>query len=144
GAGPGWYLVSIYADLEGGAQISAIAELDLLNLDTTGTPGNPEEFVGAWECAVPDIPSAALPEEVYRAFSKAVETGTPQAEYMPVVLLAEQVVAGMNYKILCRAAGDGRQYITVLTVYADLEGGAEITSEEALDLTAYTTPEPEG
>ena len=51
-------------------------------------------------------------------------------EYTPVALLATQVVAGTNYRLLCEARAtvpDAEAEYVILTVYADLQGGAEIT-----------------
>ena len=54
--------------------------------------------LGAWQ-AVEDI---ALTDELKEMFEKAVED-REDAEYEPVALLGEQVVAGMNYCFLSRA-----------------------------------------
>ena len=46
-----------------------------------------------------------------------------------IFLLATQVVAGRNYRLLCKAtvvSPDAASTYAIVTVYADLEGGAEI------------------
>ena len=56
-------------------------------------------LVGGWE----NVPhgDAELPEDAQTAFDKALD-GLVGAKYTPVALLSTQVVAGMNYCILCQ------------------------------------------
>ena len=58
------------------------------------------------------------------ALEKACETLTG-AEYTPVALLATQIVAGTNYRIICQSTpavpGAESSYV-IVTVYADLQG----------------------
>ena len=74
------------------------------------------------------------------AFDKAVEQ-FDGSELTPVAYIADQVVAGTNYMILCEAetvtAEPVKSYQMVI-VYADLEGNAELTAVKDFDLTAYT------
>ena len=97
--------------------------------------------VGGWEIYAGE--TAALPDSVKEAFDTATETLTG-AEYIPVALAGEQVVGGMNYKIICRQIPsvaelqeDAGTY-QVVEIYNDFEGGATITSVRDFDLTAYT------
>ena len=53
------------------------------------------------------------------------------ASYTPVALLSTQVVAGMNYCILCKITPivpDAIPTWNLVYIYADLEGNAEITN----------------
>ena len=53
------------------------------------------------------------------------------ASYTPVALLSTQVVAGMNYCILCKitpVVPDAIPTWNLVYIYADLEGNAEITN----------------
>ena len=97
-----------------------------------------EPMTGGWEIAEND--AAALPEDVQTAFDKAVEQ-FDGSELTPVAYIADQVVAGTNYMILCEAetvtAEPVKSYQMVI-VYADLEGNAELTAVKDFDLTAYT------
>ena len=82
---------------------------------------------GGWELA--DNEAADLPEDVRNAFDKAAEKYT-DAELKPVAYIASQVVAGMNYMILCEAETAGQEppiSYQMVIIYADLEGNAEIT-----------------
>lgn len=89
--------------------------------------GSKGAVTGGWELA--DNEAADLPAEVREAFDKATEKYT-DAELKPVAYIASQVVAGMNYMILCEAetAGEGQSVsYQMVIIYADLEGNAEIT-----------------
>ena len=110
-------IVTVYEDLNGGAQITEIVDCykqaNVLAVD------------GSW--SEPDSP--AVSEEARQALTKACETLTG-VEYSPVALLATQVVAGMNYRILCEftpTVSNAETGYLIVTVYADLQGNAEIT-----------------
>ena len=117
GADAAYAILYIYEDLNGGAAITGIMNSE------TGV--NVSDADGGWSEPV----SPAVPEEALRALAKACETLTG-VEYTPVALLAAQVAAGMNYRMLCetRATVPGAQteYV-IVTVYADPQGNAEIT-----------------
>jgi len=117
-------LVTVYEDLNGSAEITSV-----LDSTITAPALSDEDYPTAGGYAEPDSP--VVTDEVKSALVKACETLTG-AEYEPVALLASQVVAGMNYKLLCRATpsvvlSDPEVYYTIVTVYADLSGNAEIT-----------------
>ena len=59
-----------------------------------------EEVDDGWEIA--DNSAAALPKEVQIAFDEAVEKFTG-SELTPIAYIANQIVAGTNYMILCEA-----------------------------------------
>lgn len=105
----------------------------------TETETQAEEAVsGGWTLAEND--AAELPEEVQKAFDKAAETLTGN-DLKPVAFIAEQVVAGKNYMLLCESTPvteDPQPKYQVAVVYADLEGNAEFTYINDFDLTSYT------
>ena len=110
-------IVTIYEDLNGNAEVSNVQE-------STISAEFPE-LDGGWA----EAESPALTTEANAAFTKACETLTGM-EYTPVALIATQVVAGTNYQILCEAKAtvpNAETSYMVVTVYADLEGNAEIT-----------------
>ncbi len=89
---------------------------------------------------------AQLPEEAEAAF-KAVTEKLLGATYVPVAFLGSQVVAGMNYSILCTRTLVTANPVTdlaVLTIYRDLEGNATLTNVADFDLGAYTQKEDAG
>ena len=110
-------LVYIYEDLEGSAEITDVTETEI----SASYPNND----GGWH----EAESPVMPEDAKDALAKATETLTG-AEYSPVALLGTQVVAGMNYRILCQAKAtvpNAEPYYVIVTVFADLNGNAEIT-----------------
>ena len=81
-------------------------------------------IVGGWSVSSMEITDAHK-----ELFKKAQETLTG-AVYTPIALLGTQVVAGKNYRILCESkasTGNSETGWAILTVYADLEGHAEVT-----------------
>ena len=114
-------IVTVYEDLTGGAEITDAVYCDAQAI-VSGLDGGWSE---------PDTP--AVSEEALQALTKACETLTG-AEYAPIALLATQVVAGMNYRILCESKAtvpDAETEYVIVTVYADLQGNAEITETAA-------------
>ncbi|MBQ1490093.1 MAG: hypothetical protein IIZ43_03510 [Eubacterium sp.] len=104
--------------------------------------GSAEAVSGGWVINDQEL-QAKLPEEVEKAFSKATETLTG-ATLEPVAYVGSQVVAGMNYMILCRATSateKAEATYQMAVIYADLEGNAEITSLKDFVLSRYTEGE---
>ena len=87
-----------------------------------------DPMTGAWEMNTED--PAVLPQEVQDAFEKATAELTG-CVYEPMALLASQVVAGMNYCLLCRCTvvtPDAPGSYVLMYVYSALDGTAEILS----------------
>ena len=63
-------------------------------------------------------------------------------EYTPVSLLATQVVAGKNYCILCQVKPKDatEQKWTLVYIYADLQGNAEIMNTYDLYIAEHSMP----
>ena len=112
-------IVYIYEDLEGNAEITDITASDA---DAQSAEG---DVVGGWT----ETESPEMTNEAKKALDKACETLTG-AVYTPVALLATQVVSGTNYRIICESTpsipSPESSYV-IVTVYADLDGNAEIT-----------------
>ena len=88
--------------------------------------------VGGWTPAE----GADMTEDAQAAFDKAME-GFVGVNYVPVALLATQLVSGMNYCILCEATvvyPDARPYYALVYVYRDTQGKAEISRILPIDL----------
>lgn len=96
-----------------------------------GAATNSEPISGGWSTGEPTEPT---PEQK-AIFAKATETMTGM-EYTPVLFLGYQVVAGYNYRFLCkgRATVPGAEEgWAIVEIYENLEGGAEVTG--IVDLT---------
>ena len=113
-------LVTIYEDLNGGAEIT-----DIRNSDAQAPADSEEPMDGAAaEPASPEVTADAKD-----ALTKATELLTG-ATYEPVALLSTQVVNGTNYTMLCKITTVTEKPQTdyaVVTVYANSDGTAEIT-----------------
>lgn len=89
-------------------------------------------LAGGWNATE----SPALTEEVMEVFGKAID-GLEGVEYKPVAYLGCQVVAGRNHCILCQSkvvVPDARPCYSLVYIYEDLSGKAEITNIVNLDL----------
>ena len=83
---------------------------------------------GGWEPVAAE--PRTLPDDAQAAFEKAT-ADLDGIAYTPVALLSTQVVAGMNYCILCQvmpAEPDAEPAWCLVYIYADPEGNAEITT----------------
>ena len=89
-----------------------------------------EPLLGGWENYLHE--AAELPADAQAAFDKAA------AEFTPVALLSTQLVAGMNYCILCQTP-EGTW--ALVYIYADLEGNAEVTNVYELYIERHSTAE---
>lgn len=135
-SGIGWHVITIYEDLEGGAELLDIKELDITQPILLEGSAD-AEMVGAWMAAKPG--SAALPTEVDELFAKAMED-IEGMSYKPIALLGTQLVSGTNYLVLCYGepvVPNARGALYLVQFYVDLDGGAEITSIGQLDLLSY-------
>ena len=99
-----------------------------------------EPLDGGWQ----NVPceAAELPEDAQAAFDKALD-GLVGAEYTPVALLSTQVVAGMNYCILCQitpVVPDATPTWALVYIYADLQGNVEITNVYDLYVDRHSAP----
>jgi len=85
------------------------------------------ENLGGWQEKDEEVTGDALV-----AFNKAIE-GLTGAKYEPIKLMASQVVAGMNYKILCDVTVVGvnqKAEKKVVIIYEDPGNNCSITSIE--------------
>ena len=90
------------------------------------------ELVGGWTVTE----ETAVTEEAALALEKAL-TDHVGAKIEPVALLATQVVAGVNYCLLCRVTPvvpDPVAHWTLVWVYAGVNGGAEILAMQDLSV----------
>ena len=82
-----------------------------------------------------------ITEEIQAVFDKGME-GLLGVNYIPVVCLGTQVVAGRNYAILCQATvvvPDAVPTWKVVFLYEDLEGNVSILNIADFDFGALCT-----
>ena len=137
-AQPEWDIVVVYHDLEDNAEITNVQTIDLTNIKTVDSAGD-SNVVGGWTVKEPGGKPVMLPsEEAQTAFDKAAAAYT-DVDLKPIALLGTQVVAGMNYKVLCDGVKDGQTNLYIVDIYQDLEGNAEVTDAQIFDLLAYVS-----
>ena len=127
-AQPYFAIVFIYEDLEGNAEIKDIANMAAYG-ELDKNAGSTERLPGGW--SVTDAQDDGI-----AAFEKATEE-LVGVSYKPILVLSSQVVAGMNYCVLCQAqaATDAAEpYYTLAFVYEDLDGNAELTQFKDMDI----------
>ena len=128
-----YMFVTIYEDLDGNAQITQVIDTDL--------PTNIADLSGGWFQAESPEVTDEIEELCGKAFEKLTGVG-----YKPVALLSTQVVAGMNYCILCRVTPvvpDPAPGYALVYIYADLDGNAGITNVAELDIPGLWNPSDE-
>lgn len=77
-----------------------------------------------------------IPEEALEKFNLAFSKADYDAELKPIALLETQVVSGTNYKFLAEQIPNNPEdpiSVVTVTVYADLNGNAEISTIEVSD-----------
>lgn len=112
-------VVYLYEDLEGHVELTQVDD------SLASTDLSDELLEGGW--AQPESP--VVTEEARSALESALE-GMAGVQYTPLALVSSQVVAGMNYCILCQgtaASGEAVSSYALVYVYQDLEGSAEVT-----------------
>ena len=117
--------VTIYENLKGKAKINEIVN--------TETETGINELMGGWFASS----NVKVTKSIKKAFKKAMK-GLVGVDYKPVAVLSEQVVAGMNYCILCESKGvyPGAQTgYSLVYLYKGLDGSAEITDIVELKTT---------
>lgn len=124
-------LVYIYEDLQGNAELT-----------NTKTIIDSEMLDGGFAANDGDL-AIERNEDVKVAFEKAVQMLTG-AELEPEAYLGSQVVAGSNYLILCKqtaSVSGAEPEFTLVTVYSDLDGNAEISEIEEIVFGEYDSTE---
>ncbi len=114
--------MAVYADRENSQNVESLSEA-LTETDSL-------EVLGAWETDQ----TGSLTEEAEHALAEATRD-LVGAEYAPISLLASQPVSGTNYAILCRitpVVPNATGSISVVYVYEDLNGNAEVTNIQDL------------
>lgn len=98
----------------------------------------PENSEGMWSINEPEE-GGNIPTEVMDAFEDAVKI-FPSVPYEPVCYVASQVVAGMNYALICKNTVEMEEPIeklSVVTVYRGVDGVGEILSVADIDLKEF-------
>ena len=110
-----------------------------------------DEYYDYYDIEIADKPASwtnaphealELPADAQAAFDKAVH-GLVGAKYTPVALMSTQVVAGMNYCILCQITPvvlNATPTWSLVYIYADAKGNARITNVYDLYIDRHAAP----
>ena len=102
-----------------------------------------EHLLGAW-CANMDHPTE-IPQDVLDAFQAATESTTDYV-YKPIALLGSQVVAGMNYCLLCEktlVVPDAQPSYALVYINDGINGEKQILKIEDIEFSAFETLDEE-
>lgn len=116
-AEPRYALVYLYEDTEGKVEMTNVMRSEA----TAGESG----LLGGWS----KPGNKAITAELQKVFDNAVGKITG-VEYTPIAYLANQIVAGANYCLLCEAKDvtpDAEARYVIMDIYEDLDHNAEIT-----------------
>ena len=109
--------------------LSALAEEENTAVETI--LAGPGMLAGGWQAAA----DPEVTEDLQAIFDKGLE-GLVGVDYVPVVYLGSQVVAGTNHAFLCQAAvvvPNAVPQWAVVYLYEDLEGNVSILDIEDFD-----------
>lgn len=134
---PNYAIVTVYAALDGTATVNEVKNLNLADYVSAENDVTAEELAekglaGGWTLA--EDFGTTLPENAQTAFDTAT-TGLLGVNYRPIACLGTQVVAGTNFAILAAmntVTAEPKEGLVVLTIYAALDGTAEISHIAAL------------
>lgn len=112
---------------------SASATSEAISPSSESQVEEADVITGGWETNDGEL-SLDKNEDAKAAFEKATE-GLEGYTYEPIAYLGSQVVAGINYAILCKGEAvipDAEPAYEIVYVYEDLEGNAEVTGNKML------------
>lgn len=139
-------VVMVMASVTGCNKKEDAMSVDTGNIETDETVSTEESstagasiMCGGWNIGI--AAGSGLPEKVQERFDKAVADYEGMT-FEPITVLATQVVAGINYALLCRATdADGVTTLKVVIIYANLQGGGEILSVKDISVADFNTGE---
>ena len=103
----------------------------IIALTMIATPVYASELMGGWKAEE----KFEITTEVQELVEKATE-GIEDMVYEPVGVLGTQVVAGLNYCILCKAKKTGSEaceYV-IMYIYEDLQGNANFAGTQEIKM----------
>ena len=124
------------------AALAGKTETEAKVVATTSQTEEENPICGGW--TKPDSP--VITDEIRNLVKKANEK-LAGGMYDAVALLGTQVVAGMNYRLLCTVTAtvpDAKPYYAIVTLYKDLQGNAEITDVIETTIEGPATEELDG
>lgn len=129
-AAAGLKVVVVGRDLQGNSSLLAVNDFRLTDYVRREDSAAAAPVPGGWTVNT-EFPAPEADERLSEACAAVMnETVTP------VALLGTQVVAGLNYAVLCCSHAETGAALKVVTIYAALNGTFEELSSVTLDLSA--------
>lgn len=125
--------VIIYNDLDNNAEITDTAEVKVSPKENGSLEFDFDETTGGFYVA--DAVGGGLSDGVQKAFSIATEE-LDGVGYEPLALLADQIVSGQNYAILCKATSvtaEPKSALAVVYMHVGFDGNATVSSVESFE-----------
>jgi hypothetical protein len=137
-----WYVLVAYRDLDGNVSLTSVQPIELAEPKVTDEATS-DNIAGGW--AINDSVGSSLesqtqlePQEADEAFTTASDSYDGITLH-PLTTLGTQLVSGTNYLVLCEGVPEGgtNAQLYLATIYADLDGGAQITDMRGFNLLGY-------
>lgn len=137
-----WYVLVAYQDLDGNVSLTSVQPIELAEPKVTDEAAS-DNIVGGW--TINDSVGSSLesqtqlePQEADEAFTTASDSYDGITLH-PLTTLGTQLVSGTNYLVLCEGVPEGgaNAQLYLATIYADLDGGAQITDVRGFNLLGY-------
>lgn len=132
-------MITLYRDLQGTSSITNDVPFVLTDYTNGGDKLQTTPLAGGWHTPS-ELTSIPLPDDAKTAFKNA-SLGFSGNNIESMALLGTQVVAGMNYAILCRVTPDVENAVStvqVIIIYSDPQKSASITSFSPVDPKKYS------
>ena len=124
------------------AEITATEDITIADSEADEIESIIVTLPGGWSRAESPVIVEELKELIEKAAAKKMGM-----KYIPVAFLGRQIVAGTNYTVLCRIAPvvpNAVETYAVVYIYANLQGDAEITEVQELDVETQINDLPGG
>ena len=131
-------IVIVYNDLKNNAEITSVNDFDYTKYVNKSIENTSKELSGGWNVKS-SSESSVLDDKIQTMFDKATSTFAGMV-YRPIAVLGTQIVSGTNYAILCYGSASYEnkpEAIYLLTLFEDLEGNPEITSQAYIDISEF-------
>lgn len=130
-----WYILSANKNLKNKVSLLSVKKIKISSVKVKKNPrkGNIDGGLGI---TVFKNKPEALSKSVLKVFSKGTKKYVGY-ELRPIALLGTQVVAGMNYRILCYGTGQAGKDLFVVDIYKNVNGKCSISSCSPLNLEKY-------
>lgn len=132
-------MITLYRDLQGTSSITNDVPFVLTDYTNGGDKLQTTPLAGGWHTPS-ELTSIPLPDDAKTAFKNA-SLGFSGNKIESMALLGTQVVAGMNYAVLCRVTPDVENAVStvqVIIIYSDPQKSASITSFSPVDPKKYS------